>query len=126
MSEAVSKLANALKDQPKNPLRNHQVEEYTHEQARLKEIIQAPAYVSGDRGTATKRYNEVSKLVESQIAKPLHGARKAEVAPLAAAVCCLKSLPKNWLCILATSSPKTFLVSSLELSTTLSSALVTV
>ena len=86
MSEAVAKLTQALKDQPKNPLRNHQVEEYTHEQARLKEIIQAPAFVSGDRGTATKRYNEVTKLVESQIAKPLHGARKDEVAQLAAEV----------------------------------------
>ena len=86
MSEAVAKLTNALKDQPKNPLRNHQVEEYTHEQARLKEIIQAPAYVSGDRGTATKRYAEVTKLVESQVAKPLQGARKDEVAQLAAEV----------------------------------------
>ncbi len=86
MSEAVAKLTNALKDQPKNPLRNHQVEEYTSEQARLKDIIQAPAFVAGDRGTATKRYNEVTKLVESQIAKPLHGARKDEVAQLAAEV----------------------------------------
>ncbi len=86
MSEAVAKLTHALKDQPKNPLRNHQVEEYTHEQARLKEIIQAPAYVSGDRGAATKRYAEVTKLVDSQIAKPLQGARKDEVAALSAEV----------------------------------------
>ena len=84
MSDAVFQLATALKDQPKNPLRNHQVEEYTAEATRLNQIVSAPAYVTGvDRGAAARRSREVNKLIEDQIAKPVHGAKKDEVARLA-------------------------------------------
>ncbi len=87
MSEVVQQLAHALKDQPANPLRNHQVEEYTHERTRLEQVVQAPAYVTGvDRGAAAKRSRELAKMVDAQIAKPLQGARKDEVAKLAAEV----------------------------------------
>ena len=84
MSDAVQKLEHALKDQPANPLRNHQVEEYTYEKRRLEAIVTAPAYVTGvDRGASAKRARELDRMVDSQLAKPLHGAQKDEVAQLA-------------------------------------------
>ncbi len=87
MSDAVQQLAAQLKDQPKNPLRNHQVEEYTTEKTRLDQIVSAPAYVTGaDRGAAAKRAKEVNKLISEQIAKPLHGEQKDTVARLSAEV----------------------------------------
>ena len=53
------------------------------EAARLKDIVHAPAYVSGvDRGAAAKRHRDVNKLIEAQVAKPVHGAKKDEVARL--------------------------------------------
>lgn len=87
MSDAVQQLATALKDQPANPLRNHQVEEYTSEKTRLDSIVNSPAYVTGvDRGAASKRARDLGKLIDGQVAKPLHGARKDEIAKLAGEV----------------------------------------
>jgi len=64
MSEAVKQLEHALKDQPANPLRNHQVEEYTQEADRLNGIVSAPAYVTGaNRGVAAKRARELNQLI---------------------------------------------------------------
>lgn len=84
MSDAVQQLASALSDQPANPLRNHQVEEYRGEQARLQSVVNAPPYVTGvDRGGAAKQYRQVSKLLDEQAAKPLTGAKKDQVAKLA-------------------------------------------
>jgi hypothetical protein len=84
VSETVAQLEQALKDQPANPLRNHQVEEYTHEQARLDAIVQAPAYVTGvNRGEANRRSRQLAQMVDAQRAKPLHGAKKDAVAKLA-------------------------------------------
>ena len=87
MTQVVRELETALKQQPANPLRNHQVEEYQSEAARLNQIVTAPAYVTGvDRGIASKRAREVQKLIDNQVAKPLHGAEKDRVAKLAADV----------------------------------------
>ena len=84
MSEAVKQLEHALKDQPANPLRNHQVEEYTQEADRLNGIVSAPAFVTGaNRGVAAKRARELNQLIERQVAKPLQGAKKDDVARLA-------------------------------------------
>ncbi len=74
MSQAVQQLKEALKDQPANPLRHNQVEEYQGEAQRLKEIVQAPAFVTGaDRGAASERYGQVQKIIRQQVAKPLEG-----------------------------------------------------
>jgi len=84
VSEAVQQLQQALKHQPENPLRNHQVQEYQSEAARLREVVNAPAYVTGvDRGAAAKRAKEVNKLIDTQAAKPLSGDAKDKVAALA-------------------------------------------
>ena len=77
----VQELAQALKSQPENPLRNHQVEEYKGELRRLEQVTQAPAYVTGvDRGAAAKQHKKMKTLLEEQAAKPLRGAEKDLVA----------------------------------------------
>ena len=87
MSDTVQQLEQALKEQPLNPLRNHQVEEYQSEAKRLKDIVQAPAFVTGvDRGAAAKRSREVEQHIQKYAAKPLQGAEKDKVAKLAAEV----------------------------------------
>ncbi len=84
MSDAVQQLAHALKDQPANPLRNHQVEEYTREKERLEGIVGNPAWVTGaNRSKAAQQARELATMVDSQIAKPVQGAKKDEVARLA-------------------------------------------
>lgn len=87
MSDSVKQLTEALKDQPANPLRNHQVEDYKHEASRLQQIVNAPAYVTGvDRGLASKAYRNVQKQLDTQAAKQLTGEKKDRVAKLAAEV----------------------------------------
>ena len=83
MSDALKQLEHALKDQPANPLRNHQVAEYTQEKDRLDSIVGAAAYVPGDRGKAAAQSRNLSKMMESQVAKPLQGEKKDLVAALA-------------------------------------------
>ncbi len=87
MSDSVKQLEQALSNQPKNPLRHHQVTEYQDEAGRLNDIVQAPAYVTGvDRGAARRKSLQINKVLEEQIAKPLQGAEKDKVAKLAAEV----------------------------------------
>ena len=87
MSESVKQLEHALSNQPANPLRNHQVEEYQSEAKRLRDITTAPAYVTGvDRGAAAKRSREVEKAIAQQAAKPLTGAERDKVVKLLAEV----------------------------------------
>ena len=81
MSEAVKKLKDVLSDQPVNPLRNHQVQEYRQEAARLQATVNAPSYVNVDRGAASERYNQVNRVLSEQAAKPLRD--KDTVAKLA-------------------------------------------
>ena len=84
MSEAVKQLEQALKDQPKNPLRNHQVEEYTAEKSRLEAMVTSPIYVTGvDRGKVSQRARELEKHIQTYAPKPVQGAKKDEVARLA-------------------------------------------
>jgi len=87
MSEVVKQLESALSDQPANPLRNHQVQEYQAEASRLQSVVNAPPYVTGvDRGGAARQYKQVAKLLDEQAAKPLSGAKKDQVAKAAAEV----------------------------------------
>lgn len=86
MSDVSQQLEGALAatSQPANPLRNHQVESYRSEAARLAATAQAPAYVTGiDRGAAAKAQRNVEKVLQEQAAKPLRGADKDKVAALA-------------------------------------------
>ena len=84
MSDSVKQLEQALSNQPKNPLRHHQVTEYQDEASRLNDIVQAPAYVTGvDRGAARRKSLQINSVLEQQIAKPLQGAEKDRVAKLA-------------------------------------------
>lgn len=86
MSNVVQQLANELKNQPVNPLRNHQVEEYAREKTRLETIVGAPAFVPGDRGKAAKQARDLAKMVDHQIAKPVQGEHKDTIAKLATEV----------------------------------------
>ena len=84
MSEAVKQLEHALKDQPQNPLRNHQVLEYTQEKDRLNSVASGPAWVTGaNRGKAAQQARQLSKMVDDQIAKPVQGEKKDLIAKLA-------------------------------------------
>ena len=87
MSTVTKELAHELSDQPVNPLRNHQVAEYQAEAARLRDVVSAPAYVTGaNRGDANKRFKDVNRLIETQAAKPLTGDKKDKVARLVKAL----------------------------------------
>ena len=84
MSDALKQLDHHLENQPKNPLRNHQVEEYLSEKSRLESMANAPTYVAGvDRGGAMKKAREIEKMLDAQAAKPLHGEKKDTVKRLA-------------------------------------------
>ena len=84
MSEAVKQLEQALKDQPANPLRNHQVEEYQREKSRLEDIAGSPAWQTGaNRGKAGQQARELAKMLDHQVAKPVQGEKKDLIAKLA-------------------------------------------
>lgn len=84
MSEATQKLEELLKDQPSNPLRPHQARAYREESRRLREIVNAPQYVSGvDRGAAAKKARETEEVMTRQLPKPLIGETQDQVAKLA-------------------------------------------
>lgn len=84
MSETVKQLKELLKDQPENPLRANQVEEYRGEQERLTSIVKAPAWQTGaDRGSAQKRVKQINKVLEDGAPKPLDKYRQDKVATLA-------------------------------------------
>jgi len=89
MSDAVAQLESHLDatQQPKNPLRANQVQEFEEERQRLRSIVTAPAWQAGaDRGAATKRYKQIEKLMHEQAPKALDGARRDVVAKLAETV----------------------------------------
>ena len=84
MSDAVKQLEHALKDQPANPLRYHQVQEYTQEKDRLEGIATGPAWVTGaNRGKAAQQARQLNKMVDAQITKPVQGEKKDQIAQLA-------------------------------------------
>ena len=74
MSEIVAELQAQLDatGQPKNPLRRHQVEAYEEERDRLRQVVTAPAYVTGaDRGHANKRFRELDGMLQTQAPRPI-------------------------------------------------------
>lgn len=84
MSDTVKQLEQALKDQPHNPLRYPQVEEYTREKDRLEGMASSPAWQSGaNRGKAVQQARQIAKMVDGQICKPVQGAHKDQIAKLA-------------------------------------------
>jgi hypothetical protein len=84
VSNTVEKLKSLLHDQPSNPLRPNQVEDYKEERNRLQSIVKAPAWQAGaDRGAATKRFRQIDKLIEDGAPKRLDRHRQDQVAQLA-------------------------------------------
>ncbi len=84
MSKVVSELKELLKDQPVNPLRANQVEEFKNERERLQSIVKAPAWQTGaDRGAAQKRFKAIDKTLAEGAPKGLDKFRQDKVAVLA-------------------------------------------
>ena len=83
MSDPVAQLESLLTDQPANPLRPEQRQNYEGELQRLGQIANAPPYVQGDRGEAARRYREIKRMVDGQRAKPLEAERASKVHALA-------------------------------------------
>lgn len=71
----VQELAAALHDQPGNPLRPPQVQEYEEERDRLRRMAEAPEWVGGNRGAARRRYQEISRTLAEQAPKAIPGER---------------------------------------------------
>lgn len=84
--KAVENLEQLLHDQPYNPLRPNQRDNYREELRRLEAIVQAPPFVGGDRGAAVMRHREVKKTLETQAPKPITGERANDVHRLATEV----------------------------------------
>ena len=83
MSNAVKQLEDALKDQPKNPLRSHQIKSYEDDKYQLTGLVKEPGYVPGDRGEAHRKAKKIDALLTSQMPRPLDGETKDKVAALA-------------------------------------------
>lgn len=63
--------------QPKNPLRGHQRKAYAEERERLREIVTAPAYVTGaDRGRANRRFRELDGMLQTQAPRQIDDATR--------------------------------------------------
>ena len=94
MSKAVEQLETLLHDQPHNPLRPVQVEEYAHETTRLRDIVNAPPYLNVNRGRARQTLQRVEKMLEDQAPKPIsEPVRKDQVARAANALLTETILP---------------------------------
>jgi hypothetical protein len=84
MNSTVKQLKDLLHDQPENPLRPNQVEEFKEERERLQSIVKAPAWQTGaDRGSAQKRFRQIDKYLEQGAPKPLDQYRRDKVNTLA-------------------------------------------
>jgi hypothetical protein len=84
MSKVVSELKALLHDQPTNPLRANQVEEFKAERDRLQSIVKAPVWQAGaDRGAAQKRARQIDKTLAEGAPKGLDRFRQDKVNTLA-------------------------------------------
>ena len=70
-SPEVAQLQALLHDQPANPMRPNVVEYHSEELKRLEDIVKAPAYITADRGFATKKHKQIRAMLDSQMAKPI-------------------------------------------------------
>lgn len=88
MSDAVKELKTLLHDQPENPIRHQQAEEYREEAQRLEAIVKAPQWIEGaNRGQANQTYRRINKMLQDQAPKPIEEAeRRDRVAKLAEVV----------------------------------------
>lgn len=73
----VAELEAALHDQPVNPLRPSQTQDYEEERDRLQKIVHAPPYIQADRGAATKRYRQLNQILAQQAPKKIEEAGRA-------------------------------------------------
>lgn len=81
-STLVHQLKEDLSDQPKNPIRPHQIEEdHAEEFERMQGMTTAPPWVPGNRAAISKRLKQKRANLEAQMAKPItDGAKKDRVA----------------------------------------------
>lgn len=83
-SEEVTQLKALLHDQPEMPMRPNMLEYHREELARLEEIMKAPAFIVADRGRASAKHREISKLLAAQapkqIAEPIRADKVAKLA----------------------------------------------
>lgn len=83
MSSSVSELKSLLHDQPINPLRPNQVQDYQEEADRNHKIAQAPPWQGGDRGVAVRRHDQLQRMIREQaphmIEEPLQRDRVAKL-----------------------------------------------
>lgn len=68
---SVQELETLLHDQPQNPLRPVQVEEYRHETTRLEAIVNAPQFLNVNRGRARQTLQRIEKMLQDQAPKPI-------------------------------------------------------
>jgi hypothetical protein len=65
-TDAVQKLEAALHDQPVNPLRPAQREEFEEERDRVAKFLNGPAWVEGNRAEATRRLRQLDGMLREQ------------------------------------------------------------
>ena len=70
-SPAVGQLKALLHDQPHNPMRPNVKEYHKEELKRLEDIMRAPSFIMADRGFASKKRNEIMKLLDAQSPKKI-------------------------------------------------------
>lgn len=90
MIPAVEALKHELHDQPKSPLRHHQVKEHEEELARVDSLAggmdqdgRQRSWMPGDRGAAFQRSQRIRKVLREQAPKPLEPDRRDRVVKLA-------------------------------------------
>ena len=64
-SPEVAQLQQLLHDQPHNPMRPNVMEYHKEELTRLKEVINAPAYINANRGFAAQKAKRIEKILVS-------------------------------------------------------------
>lgn len=83
--DALVKLEELTQDQPKAPLRPHQVTAYEEERDRLHGIVNAPAFVTGaNRGDAANRYRQLNKMLKEQAPRRIDGDQRRDAVARAA------------------------------------------
>lgn len=85
----LAQLKAELTDQPRNPLRPHQVQEHRDELARVQAVAggldvdgQQRPWMPGDRGAAYRRAQQIKKVLHEQAPKPASGEQKDRIAAL--------------------------------------------
>lgn len=77
MSDVVQRLEAELTDQPKNPWRPPQTQEYQDERERVAKFVNAPPYVPGDRSAAAGRLRALDTMIGNQMPRKIDDPMRA-------------------------------------------------